>query len=94
MWTANPDKWTSSPETYIGNGPFKLTNWVHHEKLEFVPNPYYWNKAKVKLQKLVCYTVEEQSTALTMFDTGQLDLSDELPRPEIPRLAKAGSGKI
>lgn len=86
---ANPDKWTSNPETYIGNGPFKLTNWVHHEKLEFVPNPYYWNKSRIKLQKLVCYTVEEQSTALTMFDTGQLDLSDELPRPEIPRLAAA-----
>jgi oligopeptide transport system substrate-binding protein len=87
---ANPDKWTGSPDTYIGNGPFKLVNWVHHEKLEFVPNPYYWNKTKVNLQKLVCYTVEEQSTALTMFDTGQLDLSDELPRPEIPRLAAAG----
>jgi oligopeptide transport system substrate-binding protein len=87
---ASPDKWTSSPETYVGNGPFKLTNWVHHEKLEFVPNPYYWNAKKVKLQKLVCYTVEEQSTALTMFDTGQLDLSDELPRPEIPRLEKEG----
>jgi oligopeptide transport system substrate-binding protein len=87
---ANPGKWTASPETYIGNGPFKLTNWVHHEKLEFVPNPYYWNKSKIKLQKLFFYTVEEQSTALTMFDTGQLDLTDELPRPEIPRLAKAG----
>jgi oligopeptide transport system substrate-binding protein len=87
---ANPDKWAGNPGTYVGNGPFKLVNWVHHEKLEFVPNPYYWNKAKVKLEKLICYTVEEQSTALTMFDTGQLDLSDELPRPEIPRLMAEG----
>lgn len=76
---ANPDKWAGSPETYVGNGPFKLTHWVHHEKLEFVPNPYYWNQTKVKLQKLICYTVEEQSTALTMFDTGQLDLSVAAP---------------
>lgn len=91
---ANPDKWTSSPETYVGNGPFKLTNWIHHEKLEFVPNPYYWNKKKVKLDKLVFYTVEEQSTALTMFDNGQLDLSDELPRPEIPRLEADGLVKF
>lgn len=90
---ANPEKWTSNPDTYVGNGPFKLVNWAHREKLEFVPNPYYWNKQKVKLQKLNFYPVEEQSTALTMFDTGQLDLSDELPRPEIPRLEAAGQVK-
>jgi oligopeptide transport system substrate-binding protein len=90
---SNPDKWTGNPETYIGNGPFKMTNWSHHEKLEFVPNPYYWDKNRVKLQKLVFYPIEEQSTALTMFDTGQIDLSDELPRPEIPRLSAAGMVK-
>ncbi len=87
---ANPEKWTASPDSYAGNGPFKLSNWVHHEKLEFVPNPYYWNRNKIKLQKLIFYTIEEQSTALTMFDNGQLDLTDELPRPEIPRLSAAG----
>jgi oligopeptide transport system substrate-binding protein len=85
-----PDKWAGNPETYIGNGPFKMTNWTHHEKLEFAPNPYYWNKSRVKLQKLVFYPIEEQSTALTMFDTGQIDISDELPLPEIPRLTAAG----
>jgi len=90
---ASPEKWTGNPETYIGNGPFKMTNWTHHEKLEFAPNLYYWNKNRVKLQKLVFYTIEEQSTALTMFDTGQIDLSDELPRPEIPRLSAAGMVK-
>ncbi|HBF36426.1 MAG TPA: ABC transporter substrate-binding protein [Firmicutes bacterium] len=87
---AGPDKWAGNPETYIGNGPFKMTHWTHHEKLEFVPNPYYWNKSRVKLQKLVFYAIEEQSTALTMFDTDQIDLSDELPQPELPRLTAAG----
>jgi oligopeptide transport system substrate-binding protein len=87
---ANPEKWDSNPRTYVGNGPFKLVNWVHQEKMELVPNPYYWNKSRVKLDKLVCYAIEEQSTALTMFETGQLDLNDELPRPEIPRLEAEG----
>jgi oligopeptide transport system substrate-binding protein len=80
------DKWANDPKTFIGNGPFKLANWVHQEKLEFVPNPKYWNKTKVKLNKLVCYAIEEQSTALTMFETDKMDLLDELPRQEIPRL--------
>jgi oligopeptide transport system substrate-binding protein len=88
--SAHPGTWANNPKTYIGNGPFKLVKWVHHEKLEFVPNPYYWNRSKVKLTKLVFYTVEEQSTALTMFETNQADLLDELPIPELPRLKAAG----
>jgi oligopeptide transport system substrate-binding protein len=80
------DKWASNPKTLIGNGPFRLANWVHQERLEFVPNSKYWNKAKVKLNKLVCYTIEEQSTGLTMFETDKIDLLDELPTQEIPRL--------
>jgi oligopeptide transport system substrate-binding protein len=87
-------RWDSAPKTYIGNGPFKLANWVHQEKLELVPNPYYWKKSKVKLAKLVCYTIEEQSTGLTMFETGKLDVLDELPRQEIPRLQKEGLIKL
>jgi oligopeptide transport system substrate-binding protein len=85
----NP-KWDSDPKTYVGNGPFKLVNWVHQEKLEFVPNPNYWNRTKIKLKKLICYTIEEQSTGLTMFESGKLDLLDELPRQEIPRLKNEG----
>lgn len=89
---ANPDKWAGSPDTYIGNGPFKLVKWVHNERLEFVPNPYYWNKEKVKLTKLVYLMVEEQSTSLTMFESGQVDFIDDngIPRPEIPRLESEG----
>ncbi|MGD9156024.1 MAG: peptide ABC transporter substrate-binding protein, partial [Bacillota bacterium] len=87
---ANPDKWAAKPQTYVGNGPFKLVKWVHHEKLEFVPNPYYWRRRKVKLARLVFYMVEEHSTALTMFETGQVDLVEELPAAELPRLQAAG----
>jgi oligopeptide transport system substrate-binding protein len=87
---ANPDKWANDPKTLVGNGPFKLVNWVHQERLEFIPNPYYWNRRKVKLTRLIFYTVEEQSTALTMFETGQLDIDNELPQAELPRLQSEG----
>jgi len=38
---ANPTGWTQDPSTYIGNGPFKMTEWVHQDHIAFVPNPYY-----------------------------------------------------
>lgn len=89
---ANPDKWATSPDTYIGNGPFKVVKWVHNQRLEFSPNPYYWNKEKIKLTKLVYLMVEEQSTSLTMFESGQVDFIDDngIPRPEVPRLESEG----
>ncbi len=38
---ANPTGWTQDPSTYIGNGPFKMTEWVHQDHISFVPNPQY-----------------------------------------------------
>jgi oligopeptide transport system substrate-binding protein len=87
---AKPDKWATEPASYIGNGPFKLTNWVHQQKIEFAPNPNYWNKKIVKLKKISFFMVEEQSTALTMFESNQVDFLDELPNQELPRLEKEG----
>ncbi|TCL68495.1 oligopeptide transport system substrate-binding protein [Hydrogenispora ethanolica] len=90
---ANPEKWATDPKTYIGNGPFKMVRWVHNERIEYVPNPYYWNRKAVKLTKLTFYLIEEQSTALTMYDSNQVDMLDEnsVPHQEIPRLESTGT---
>src|SRR5581483_3028155 len=39
--SADPDGWASDPSTYIGNGPFMLSEWVHQDHLTLVPNPAY-----------------------------------------------------
>jgi oligopeptide transport system substrate-binding protein len=39
--TADPDGWATDPSTYIGNGPFMLTEWVHQDHLTLTPNPQY-----------------------------------------------------
>ncbi len=36
-----PDDWATDPSTYVGNGPFMLSDWVHGDHLTLVPNPYY-----------------------------------------------------
>jgi oligopeptide transport system substrate-binding protein len=38
---ANPTGWTQDASTYIGNGPFMMTEWVHQDHISFVPNPQY-----------------------------------------------------
>jgi oligopeptide transport system substrate-binding protein len=88
------DKWASDVKTYVTNGPFKLTQWSHNEKMVFVKNPTYWDKAKVKLAKITYYMVEDESTALSMFQSGQLDASSTVPLAELPKLVASGDAKI
>ncbi|HWR28893.1 MAG TPA: peptide ABC transporter substrate-binding protein [Negativicutes bacterium] len=87
-------KWANQPQTLIGNGPFKLTAWVKSSRMELAKNEHYWDAAKVKSSKLELYLLDNSSTALSMFESGQLDMGDSIPSSEVPRLVKEGKVKI
>ncbi|HLZ30567.1 MAG TPA: peptide ABC transporter substrate-binding protein [Chloroflexota bacterium] len=42
---ANPDGWATDPSTYIGNGPFAMTDWVHGDHITLSPNSQYMEHA-------------------------------------------------
>jgi oligopeptide transport system substrate-binding protein len=88
------DKWAADVKTYVTNGPFKLIEWSHNEKMVFVKSPTYWDKDKVKLTKITYYMVEDESTALAMFQSGQLDASSNVPITELPKLVASGEAQI
>jgi len=88
------DKWASDPTNFVTDGPFKVTEWSHNEKMVFEKNPTYWDKGKVKLTKITYYMVEDESTALSMFQSGQLDASATVPISELPKLVASGDAKI
>ncbi len=81
MWIGAPvraadvaagDSWTQ-PATYVGNGPFKLVEWVHNERLVFERNDRYRSPAKLKRwTKLV---VPEAAVAKMAFAAGELDVA-------------------
>jgi len=88
------DKWAVDVKTYVTNGPFKLTEWSHNEKMTFVKNPTYWDKDKVKLTKITYLMVTDESTALSMFQSGQMDVGSTVPLSELPKLVASGDAKI
>jgi oligopeptide transport system substrate-binding protein len=88
------EKWASDVKTYVTNGPFKISAWSHGEKLVFVKNPTYWDKNTVKLSKITYLMVEDESTALTMYEGGQLDVGSTVPVSELPKLVASGDAKI
>jgi oligopeptide transport system substrate-binding protein len=89
----NP-RWATDPKTIIGNGPFKITTWVHNSKLEFAKNEFYWDAARVKLARMDFILTDSATTELAMFENNQLDLGGNVPVSEIPRLQREGKLKI
>ncbi len=84
---ADNEGWHLKPETTIVNGPFKLEK-REKGRLEYVPNENYWDAKSVKLDRLVFTMVEALDTELTMFENGEIDMTHDVPGPEIPRLEK------
>lgn len=82
----HPQKWYMDPDGFVTNGPFKLVKWEHNQKLELVKNPTYWDAEHVKLNKLIMTTVDSNDTALTMFETGQVDFVFDPPKTQVARL--------
>jgi oligopeptide transport system substrate-binding protein len=83
----NPD-WAKSTEDFIGNGPFKMKTWVHADKIEVVKNEKYWDADVVKLSQIVFTMVDNQTTELALWESGQLDVATNPPPIEFDRLKK------
>lgn len=67
------EKYGTSKDTTLYNGPFTLSTWDTESRFELSPNKYYWDKDKVKL-KSVTYTVQkDQQTAINLYLTGSVD---------------------
>ncbi len=90
---ADSEGWHLSADTIIGNGPFKMVSWAQGQ-MEFVPNENYWDADAIILDRLVFTMVENESTELTMFETGEIDFTHTVPGQEIPRLEATGELKI
>jgi oligopeptide transport system substrate-binding protein len=87
-------KWANDPSTYVCDGPFKLTEWAHNDHLTMVKNDTYWDAAAVRLTTVIYDMVEDSSTALTMYQAGQLDAAVDVPLPYLKSLVASGDVKI
>lgn len=74
-------------ESMVGAGPFVLASHEPGRKSVFRYNPHYWktDNQRVRLpylDEVVIEYVEDRNTQLLRFESGQLDLLDQLLRPE------------
>ncbi|HEX9099196.1 MAG TPA: peptide ABC transporter substrate-binding protein [Candidatus Dormibacteraeota bacterium] len=72
------DKWASSPDSLVTNGPFRITEMVPNVHLTVVPNPHYWG-AKPRLTAITFDVVNDGAVALARYKNGELDEIDVQP---------------
>ncbi|MBI2304983.1 MAG: peptide ABC transporter substrate-binding protein [Chloroflexi bacterium] len=80
-------KWTEPPN-YIGNGPFKLTEWVHQDHITLEANPNYWG-TKPKLQKIVLRMFTDLNAEYAAYLNNELDMTRVPPGNEKQIIADA-----
>ncbi|MGH7796616.1 MAG: peptide ABC transporter substrate-binding protein [Candidatus Binatia bacterium] len=88
-------RWTE-PENIVTNGPFRMTSWKHENEIELSANEKFF-RGKPILEKVTMFMVNEKTTAVTMFEQGNLDFMDEshsIPPLDKPRLSKLPGFKV
>jgi len=76
--TKYADKWATSPDSLVTNGPFRVTEMVPNVHLTVVPNPHYWG-VKPKLTTITFDVVNDGAVALAKYKNGELDEIDVQP---------------
>lgn len=72
--TKKHPKWADdSGPHFVGNGPYKIEKWKHHNCIVMKKNPYYWDQDVVSLDEIQLSIIEDETTELNMFESGELD---------------------
>ncbi|AGA69537.1 ABC-type oligopeptide transport system, periplasmic component [Desulfitobacterium dichloroeliminans LMG P-21439] len=83
---ANGDAWATKPESYIGNGPFYISEWVPSSYILFTKNPNYRDAASIKLDSIKLLLIEDSNAAYAAYKTGEAMMIKDVPTAEIPSL--------
>jgi len=71
----NGDKWATDPQTYLTNGPFKVTEMAKNDHIRVERNPYYWG-GRPLLTRIDFDIVNDGAQALDRYRSGGLDVAD------------------
>jgi oligopeptide transport system substrate-binding protein len=72
------DAWTR-PHRLVGNGAYVLAEWQPNDRLVVVMNDKYWNASHVAIARVTYLPVEDDQTAMRMYQAGQFDYTYRIP---------------
>ncbi len=75
--------WTRHAGTFVGNGPFKLSEIKAGQKIVVAKSATYWDAPRVRLNEIHFHTFENVDAEERAFRAGQLHLTDALPPAKV-----------
>jgi oligopeptide transport system substrate-binding protein len=70
--------WTR-PESFVGNGAYKLVEWKPNSVIRVERNPEYWDAETVRTDAFEFYPIDDVNTEMRAFESGQLHVTGSLP---------------
>ncbi|MDR3331816.1 MAG: peptide ABC transporter substrate-binding protein [Synergistaceae bacterium] len=74
---ANPE-WFKKPETYIGNGPFRVKKFDPQVGFTMEKNPSYYDAANIKIDEVNFNFIDDSGVALEAYRNGELNVNDDV----------------
>ncbi|MDT4761298.1 peptide ABC transporter substrate-binding protein [Sphaerochaeta sp. PS] len=74
--------WTD-PKNFVGNGPYVLSERVAQTSITATKNQKYWDKDNVKLDKVIFYSSDSDTTNYNMYLNGEIDWATNVPPNQI-----------
>lgn len=66
------DKYGTTADTSLSNGPFTVTTWDKDQQLVLTKNEEYWDAAAVALPSVTFRVVQDEATTVQLFESGEL----------------------
>ncbi|MGE0807855.1 MAG: ABC transporter substrate-binding protein [Burkholderiaceae bacterium] len=77
--------------TPVGNGPFKIVDWVRGSHITLARNPNYWRKNEPYLDRVIIKIMPDASARVLALRAGEVDyiVPDYVPLNSVPMLQKS-----
>lgn len=76
------DKWTL-PQNYVGNGAYRLSEWVVNERIVLQRSPSYWNNGKTMIEQATFLPLSSEVSDINRYRSGEIDITNSAIPPNL-----------
>ena len=81
------NQWTN-PKNFVGNGAYKLKDWVVNERIVLERNPEYWDNDKTVIEEVTLLAITSENSAVNRYRSGEIDMTQTIPVELFSKLKK------